>query len=364
MRNKRRGVAARIVAAGLVAGGIATALVGCSSAHAPTPTQAAPDGAVNVPAYRHIFYIMMENHSYEDIIGNSNAPHINALASEYGLATNYWGVTHPSEPNYVASVAGSNYNVASDAPYLQQQVKHPDLSGQLEAASLSWKTYQQSLPAAGFTGTAWPSAGVALYAAKHNPFLNFLARYGPVASRTENGISYLVNPNAAQQAELAKMVPDTQLATDLANGTAPNFSYIVPDQCHDMHGIAGYTDNGVSCDDGAQSALIRAGDTYVNDTVNLIMRSKTWQDGNNAIVITWDENDFGAANGNPDIASDGGRVPTIVIANNGPRAMRYMAPSNHYALLLTIEDAFHLGCLANSCPATGNVLPMTPLFHD
>src|SRR5258708_38891536 len=48
-----------------------------------------------VPHYQHIVEIMMENTSYATIIGNSNAPQINALADRYGLATNYFGVTHP-----------------------------------------------------------------------------------------------------------------------------------------------------------------------------------------------------------------------------------------------------------------------------
>ncbi len=60
----------------------------------------------SVPRYRHIVEIMMENTSYGTIIGNSLAPNINALANQYGLATNYFGVTHPSEPNYVANLGG------------------------------------------------------------------------------------------------------------------------------------------------------------------------------------------------------------------------------------------------------------------
>jgi phosphatidylinositol-3-phosphatase len=110
------------------------------------------------------------------------------------------------------------------------------------------------------------------------------------------------------------------------------------------------------------ATVIHDGDQYVSTTVQAIMGSNTWQQGNNAIVITWDENDFSATNGFPTIASAGGHVATIVIANHGPRGVQYAVPSNHYSLLLTIEDAFHLGCVQNSCPATGNIQPMTPLF--
>jgi len=80
------------------------------------------------------------------------------------------------------------------------------------------------------------------------------------------------------------MVPDTQLATDLANGKLPNYCLVVPDQCHDMHGTGGR----------GPTPFISLGDSYVAATVNQIMSSAVRQRGNtnNAIVITWDEDDF------------------------------------------------------------------------
>jgi hypothetical protein len=83
MRNKRLGVVAGIVAVSLVVAGIVTMSIGGGFARAETPSHA----GTGVPAYSHIFYIMMENHSYDEIIGNAGAPHINALATTYGLAT-------------------------------------------------------------------------------------------------------------------------------------------------------------------------------------------------------------------------------------------------------------------------------------
>src|SRR4051794_2393570 len=67
-----------------------------------------------VPRYQHIVEIMMENTSYDSIVGNSLAPNINALANRYRLATNYFGVTHPSEPNYVANIGGSYFGIQDD----------------------------------------------------------------------------------------------------------------------------------------------------------------------------------------------------------------------------------------------------------
>lgn len=315
----------------------AGALVLTTAAAAPLPAAAQGKqfhAGSGIPRYQHIFVVMMENHSYEQIIGNPLAPHINALAQTYSLATNYYGVTHPSEPNYVASIGGDYFGIQDDAPYYTHTINAPSLASQLEAAGLSWKTYQQALPYAGYTGTRYPTTGPTLYASKHNPFLNFA--------------SIQANP-----AELQKIVPDTQLATDLQSGQVPNFSYIVPDQCHDMHGTTG-------CGDDA--TLIPAGDAYVNDTVNQIMRSRAWTHGNNAIVVTWDEDDFSPTNlGCCDANPGGGHVATIVIANHGPRGVQDSTPSNHYSLLQTIEDAFHLGCLRNTCD-TANVRPLAALF--
>ena len=290
-----------------------------------------------VPRYQHIFVIMMENHSYDQIIGNSDAPAINALAQSYGLATDYYGVTHPSEPNYVALVGGSYFGIQDDAPYTSagHTIDAPSIADQLEAAGLAWKDYQQSLPYPGFTGTTFPGPSDALYASKHNPFMNF------VSTQTD-------------PAELAKMVPDTQLAADLQRGDVPNFGLIVPDQCHDMHGIA-------ACN-ATDTQLIQAGDAYVGQTVNAIMAATFWRQGNNAIVITWDENDFSSSTGCCASNPGGGLVATVVVTSHGPRGVQDPTPYNHYSLLQTIQDAFHLGCLQNTCN-TGVVTPMTTLFR-
>src|SRR6266487_4194798 len=74
----------------------------------------ANNGGSGLPNFQHVFVIMMENTGFDSLIGNSNAPFINAAASNYGLATNYFGVTHPSQPNYIAATSGSTNGVADD----------------------------------------------------------------------------------------------------------------------------------------------------------------------------------------------------------------------------------------------------------
>src|SRR6266568_1517643 len=161
-----------------------------------------------IPRYQHIIEIMMENTSYSTIIGNPLAPQINALAGRYGLATDYFGVTHPSEPNYVANMGGSFFGIHDDNQFyctpalagsdpnctgttVSHTVTPRNLADQLTAADLTWKGYFQSLPpippagpvdtgpnANGPYTARFPSSANALYAAKHNPFVNFTRTQG------------------------------------------------------------------------------------------------------------------------------------------------------------------------------------------
>ncbi len=317
----------------------------------------------SVPRYRHIVEIMMENTSYGSIIGNSLAPNINALAHRYGLATNYFGVTHPSEPNYVANIGGSYFGIQDDNQFyctpamattdpnctgttVNHTVNAPSLADQLTAAGKTWKGYFQNLPyvdpshvvktgpnANGPYTFKWPSNTDALYASKHNPFINF----------------------SGTQGDLSQMVPDNQLGADLLRGQLPNYSLVVPDQCHDMHGTGGCSDT---------NGLIQAGDQYVRTTVNEVMASPTWKEGNNAIVITWDEDDY-SDQGQPGTGCcgadpGGGHVVTIVITNHGSRHVTDNTAYNHYSMLRTFEAAFGLPCLAHACDSV--VPTMAPLF--
>src|SRR5437899_5214210 len=92
--------------------------------------------------YEHVFVIMMENTSYTSLIGNSNAPWINFAAQTYGLATNYTGVAHPSQPNYIAATSGSTNGVTDDSDVT---IDVPNIVDQLEAHHKTWKAYMQSL---------------------------------------------------------------------------------------------------------------------------------------------------------------------------------------------------------------------------
>ncbi|HET7748386.1 MAG TPA: alkaline phosphatase family protein [Terriglobales bacterium] len=293
--------------------------------------------------FQHVFVIMMENTGFDTLIGNANAPFINAAAANYGLATNYFGFTHPSQPNYIAATSGSNNGVISDS---DTTIDVPNIVDQLEAHGKTWKAYMQS-----FSLCATPldhACGNQLYERKHNPFISYLD----------------VQSNPAR---VANIVDFGQFASDLAGGKVADYVWISPDQCHDMHGRAATPDD--PCDFSQVPALIAAGDSFLLNTVSAIMNSPAWT-GNSVIFIVWDESDFTGSgfNGFGDdsgccdsvAGQGGGHVVGITISHSDHSPRSSSVAYNHISMLATIEDGWSLGCLAFTCD-TVNVTPMSDL---
>ncbi|HKV58844.1 MAG TPA: alkaline phosphatase family protein [Ktedonobacteraceae bacterium] len=295
----------------------------------------------SIAPFKHVFVIMMENTSFSSLIGNPNAPWINQAAHTYGFATNYTGVTHPSQPNYIASTSGSTNGVTSDSTIT---IDVPNIVDQLESHGKTWKAYMQSIFAGGNTNKLADSAGNQLYERKHDPFVSYLD----------------VQSNAER---MQNVVGLERLYDDLANNTVPDYSWISPDQCHDMHGRAGAT-TADPCDFSQVQGLIATGDAFLKSTVNRIMSSRAWT-GNSAIFITWDESDFpfSDVSGCCDAVPGGGHVVTLVISHSEGEHIVSNRPFNHYSMLSTIEHAWKLGCLGFTCD-TANVKPMRDLVED
>jgi hypothetical protein len=300
----------------------------------PTASASAP-----VPHYDHVFMVVEENHGFTDVIGNPAAPNLNALARQYGVATDYFAVAHPSEPNYVAMLGGSTFGVTTDNPYYVNKVDQPSLISQLDHAGISWKAYLQSLPRAGYQGICYPANcnGAPdkdpLYVSKHNGITNFTTSWNA--------------PDRSRQ------VPIEQLATDLRRGTVPAFNYVIPDECHDQHGDPPYCLDSGTPGDPQDQRLVATGDQYLGQLVSSITGAGFWAKGNNAIVIVYDEGD--------DNVGGGGRAASVVITSHGPRHVQDPTPYSHYSLLQTIQRTFGLGCLANTCD-TAHVTSMSPLL--
>src|SRR5246127_607990 len=230
----------------------------------PSPLRA-QNSRSSIKNFQHVFIIMMENTGFDTLIGNPNAPFINAAAANFGLATNYFGVTHPSQPNYIAATSGSTNGVVNDNDIT---IDVANIVDQLEAKGKTWKAYMQSYS---LCATKLDHAcGNQLYERKHNPFVSYQ--------------DIQTNP-----ARMANIVDLSQFYTDLAGNSVPDFVWISPDQWHDMHGRAATPAD--PCDFSQEQSLIAAGDAFLQSTVSAIMSSRAWT-GNSVIFITWDESDF------------------------------------------------------------------------
>jgi phosphatidylinositol-3-phosphatase len=291
---------------------IAAAPMATATHAAPPPP---PPAAGAVPPFSHVFVVVMENHEYNSVIGNPAAPYTNGLVASYGLATNYYAVSHPSLPNYLALTAGSTFGIASDCTTCF--VSTTNIADQVEGSGRSWKAYMEDMPVPCYTG-----ASSGNYAMKHNPFMYY------------NDI----RNNMARCA--AHVAPFTQFWVDMSSGAVPNFVWITPNMCNDTH-----------------DCPVATGDTWLRSVVPTITGSAAFRNGG-VLFITWDE---GSSNAGCCSGSWGGHVATLVIAPNAISGFRSGTAENHYGLLRTIEDGFHLGHLAAAGWASN--LPLREYFR-
>jgi hypothetical protein len=353
-----------------------------------------------IPHLDHVFVVMMENHAYSQILGNPNAKYITSYAATANLATNFFAVGHPSLTNYLETVGGSNFGVTNDDapdwhnktcvsnielgvaadetattntcpiagsgmdaatpavdttnegtpsepvyndPIAPAKTVAINIADQLVEAGKTWKTYQEDLPPYGADGvnasdglvsnTTQAEPGMPqLYAVKHNPF------------------AYFANIQEGSNPELSlkNAVTFTQLYADLKSGRVPNFSYIVPNQCHDQH-ARGSSEMGTGC--SVDQNAIAQGDAALSILIPEIKNSKAWKEGKNALIVLWDENDYSSLPNQVILTVDTNYAPTGKTSN-----VKY----NHFSLLKSIEAGFGLNYINHA--ADKNVKLMSDLF--
>jgi phospholipase C len=256
--------------------------------------------AGEVPAFRHVVVIVFENKEEASVLGNGAAPTFDRLAAEHAVLSRYYGVTHPSLPNYLALVSGSTHGITSNCTACV--VRAPSLANTLAAGRRTWKTYAEGLPRPGFTGAVAGS-----YAKKHNPFLYFQ----DVVSRP---------------AWRARVVPLTRLRGDLGRDALPDFALVVPDLCHSMHDCS-----------------VATGDAWLRALVPPLLRLPE-----TAVFVVFDE---GTTN-----TRGGGHIPALVLGSAVRPGSRTAAATGHCGLLRTVEDAWglpRLGCSRRAAPILG-----------
>jgi hypothetical protein len=270
-------ILAAVAAVQLACGGYSA---GSSSNPSPTPA--------TLPTFSHVFLVVEENHSFTEVIGNSSMPYLNGLASKYALAKQYFANAHPSIPNYLMLTTGQMETLNDN---FSGTIGDDNVVRELVSVGKAWKTYQESIPSAGYLGGDAPP-----YVRRHNPF--------SLLSDVQNSTT-----------QAANIVPFTQFATDLANNSLPNFSFIVPDVNNDAH-------------DGT----LATADSWLQSNMAPLIASSTFQSGG-LLVILFDEGELS------DFNHGGGQVAAVIVSSNGKPNFQSQTLYQHQSTLRLVLEA-------------------------
>jgi phosphatidylinositol-3-phosphatase len=381
-------------------GALALLAAACSSGNSTSPATTATvapsttsvTSATGPASIHHVFVIALENKGYSSTFGDPSAdPYLaTTLPASGALLTNYYGIGHFSNDNYIALISGqapnplnqSDCQVFADFPATATLAANGQISGsgcvfpttvntvanQMTQAHLTWKGYMEDMgnvatrespvcghPTVGSPDTTQRAVPGDGYATRHNPFVYFHA----VIDNTSLCDSRVV-PLGTSSGSLPTGTPSgvTGLATDLKSvSTTPNFSFITPNLCNDGH------DAPCISQSGSASALTNI-DTFLKTWVPLITSSPAFKkDG--LLEVTFDEADTdggrasgatsccnqmpGPAAANPGITGPGGgRTGTVLLSPFIKGGTTSAVPYNHYSTLATIEDFFGLSKLGQA----------------
>lgn len=260
-------------------------------------------GGASQPTFGHVFLIVEENHGFSSVIANGDMPYFNSLASQYGLATQYYSNTHPSIGNYFMLTTGQ---IETNDDSFSGVVSDDNLVRELNNAHISWKSYAESLPSAGYTGD-----NVGNYLRRHNPFSYFS--------------DVLNDPSQA-----ANLVPFSQFAGDLAAGNLPAFTYINP-----------------NIQDDAHNGTLAQADEWLQQNIKPLLDSSLFQN-DGLLILTWDEAE------DSDTSHGGGRIATLIIsakAKSGFQSQTFYQHQSALRLILTSLGVTNFPGASASAPA-------------
>jgi len=293
---------------------LALALAGCGGSSSSPPNNSATTPPPTLPASTHVFLVVLENHSFSQVMGNPAMPYFNSLATRHGLARNYFANTHPSIGNYFMLTTGL---IETNNDAFGGTVSDNNLVRALTGAGKTWKAYLQGLPSPGYMAdNAMP------YTKVHNPF------------------AYLTDVTTSG-AQAANMVPLGQLSADLSAGAMADFVYITADLQNDAHDCPAAMP---VCTDGDRLATA---DAWLKANIDPIINSPAFANG--LLIITFDEGS------NTDLANGGGQVATVLV---GPHVKSGFASNTffqHQSTLRTILDTLHVGNLPNAAAGANSM---------
>jgi len=273
---------ATVSSSGLVTGVAAGSATITATSEGQSGTSAITVTAAGSSQFGHVFVVTEENTNYTDVIGTSAMPYLSGLAQQYGLATQYYANTHPSIGNYFELATGQILTNNDGSSTIENV---PNVVRSLVAAGKTWKSYAESIPNACYLG-----GDTGNYARKHNVFAL---------------LSDVANDPTGQACNI---VPFTQFATDLSNGTLPTFSNIVPNLCNDAHDCS-----------------LGTADAWLKTNIDPLIKSATFQkDG--LLIIVFDESGSDNTNG-------GGRVVWVAVSPKSKPAYQSTTLYQHQSTL-------------------------------
>jgi len=280
--------------------------------------------AENIPHSSHIWVITEENHSLEEVVGNSKMPYYNHLIHEYGLAAQFYANQHSSLPALMWFVAGAP--VTRDNNTVSCNYYDNNIVRQLLKHGYTWRSYQQNLPSAGYQGLY---GGNHVYYRRHNPLIDFSD----------------VCPGSGQD---RNSVPYSQMAKDFEKGDMVNYAYITPDVDEDAH-----------------NGTLEAADEWLQSNLPAILaRPEFGRGGDGILFIIWDEGDTVHPDDRCSEKVDkgcGGRTATLVIGPQVKTGYKSNTTYHSQSVLKTVCVAMGL----SSCPgAAKDAAPMADFFKS
>lgn len=280
-------------------------------ATASAPASPSPLHSTATPA--HVMLVVLENHEYDSVIGSSDAPSLNALAREYGLATQSFATTHPSLPNYLEMVSGRTFGISTDCTTCY--VEAPTIADQVTARGWDWRAYMEDMPSPCYTGDSYAGR----YAKKHDPLVYF-------------------NHIRENPALCGRIQPFTGFYAALAANTLPQLVEVTPNQCDDGH-----------------DCPLRQSDKWVGAFATRVIDSGWFVDGG-VLVITYDE---GGSNATCCRGARGGHILTLVVSLATRGGRRLDTPLDHAGMLRGIEELLGLPLLGDAaCACSGDLGPL------
>lgn len=252
-------------------------------------------------AFSKVIVFFFENQPAGSVLAN---PEFKSLADRGLYLSNYYAVTHPSQPNYIATVAGDTLGTPGDA-YVSFPPTVASIANLLQEKGLSWKAYAENYPGNCFNGV---SQG--LYHRKHNPLQSF-------EWVRDNHCNHIVNASELQK--------------DVAAGQLPAFSWYTP-----------------NINDDAHNTDIKYAGKWLKTTLEpLLMVRNFTQD--TLIVLTWDEDDgWQTLSKHLPGYGHGNHIYAALLGSNIPQGAVDNTRYNHYSLLRTIEHGLGLGNLGRN----------------